>query len=250
MTWSRDAAGLTLALVAAAVVVTSDDIVPREVLRRVPAAAPNDTTPSDLPLHEVAAAAHGAWLGLMITGDGGWVDANRDLAGALASRGVSVVALDARAYLRAKRSPDVAARDVDRVLRHYTTWWARPRVLLVGYSRGADMIPFVANRLPPDSKARVGLVALVGLEPRVSFQFHSTDLVLNHTRPTDLPVLPELERLRGLRMLCVYTEDERDSMCRSLDPQLATPILHGRKHVLKRSSAHELAEIIVAALPD
>ena len=243
--WSRHAAGLALALVAAAIGATSD-----ATRRQTPVTtAPNDTGPRDLPLHEVTAASRGPWLGVMITGDRGWVGDDRDLAGALADRGVAVVALDVRSYLRAKRSPDAAAHDVDRVVRHYTRWWGRPRVVLVGYSRGADMMPFVANRLPADSKARVGLLALVGLEQRASFELHWTDLVLNRTRATDLPVLPELERLRGLRMLCVYGEDERDSMCRSLDPQLATPIVHAGPRQLKGRSAPDLARLIVGALP-
>ena len=42
----------------------------------------------------------------------------------------------------------------------------------------------------------------------------------DRARPDDLPVAPELARLRGLRLLCVYGSDEKDSGCRNADPSL------------------------------
>jgi type IV secretory pathway VirJ component len=205
--------------------------------------------PVDVAVHEVAPGRPGTWLAVFVTGDDGWSAADRELARALAKRNVAVAAIDARVYLRTRRTPDAAARDVDRLIRHYGVAWGRPRVALLGYSRGADLVPFIANRLPPDSRARVGLVALVGPGERASFEVHWTDVVLSRSRATDLPVLPELERLRGVRMLCVRGEDERDSICRRLDPALATPVTHDGSRRLAEGGSADLANRIVAALP-
>jgi type IV secretory pathway VirJ component len=43
-------------------------------------------------------------------------------------------------------------------------------------------------------------------------------------------VKPELEKLRGMRILCVYGEKEKDTLCRALDPQLATPVREPGSH--------------------
>lgn len=184
----------------------------------------------DLPLVEVPAApsvaggarsAPDSTLVLLVTGDGDWADIDRGIAGALTRAGAAVVALKARAYLQGgPRSPDGMARDVERTLRHYLPLWGRDRVVLVGYSRGAELLPFVATRLPADLRARVDLLAMLGLSTTASFQFHWSDIVTDRARRSDLPVAPELARLRGTRMLCVYGSDEKDSGCRGADPSL------------------------------
>jgi type IV secretory pathway VirJ component len=55
---------------------------------------------------------------------------------------------------------------------------------------------------------------MLGLGTRAGFEFHWQDIVRTVRRPSDLPTLPELERLRGTRMLCVYGTEETDSACR------------------------------------
>ncbi|MFN8571118.1 MAG: AcvB/VirJ family lysyl-phosphatidylglycerol hydrolase [Gemmatimonadaceae bacterium] len=215
------------------------------------ARTPNDSLsrPTDLPIHEVPAAQAGRWIAVFITGDGGWVGADRALAQELASRGVAVVALDARAYLRSKkRSPGSAADDAGRILRFYEELWNRDQVALIGYSRGADMMPFIANRLAADLKGQVGLVALLGLAPRASFEFHWSDLIRDTRKSTDLPVEPELERLRGKRILCVYGVDDRGSACRGVERGLATVVERSGAHRLDADDAPDLARTIIGAL--
>ena len=57
----------------------------------------------------------------------------------------------------------VAEQDVDRILRHYLAAWDKRNVVLIGNSQGADVLPFVVNRLPPHMRARVCLTALLSL---------------------------------------------------------------------------------------
>ena len=187
---------------------------------------------SDLPLIELPASRPGGRVvALFLTGDGGWAGLDRKVAEVLAERGVAVVGLDARAYLsRRKATPDIAARDVGRILRHYMQAWGRDRIALVGYSRGADMLPFVAARLPSELRTRLSLVAMLGLATTASFEFHWSDLLKDTERPTDRPVAPELERLRGTRMLCVYGTEEKNSLCRAADPALVTKVERPGEH--------------------
>lgn len=203
---------------------------------------------SDLPLTEVPAAGATRAVAVLLTGDGGWQAIDKGVAAALASHGVAVVGLNARSYLSgANRTPDDAARDVARVLRYYGARWGDGQLLLVGYSRGADMLPFVASRLPADLRARTGLVAMLGLARAASFEFHWTDMVRDTHRATDLPTAPELAKLRGLPLLCVYGADERDSGCRDADPSLVTRVERGGAHHFDGDYA-ALGDIILAHL--
>ena len=199
----------------------------------VPSAALAGPDVSDLPLIEVPArGSDAATLAIFLSGDGGWADLDRQIAGVLAEHGVGVVGLNSRAYLTQRRSPDQAAADVARVARAYTARWGARRLALIGYSRGATMLPFVATRLEADLRQRTALLAMLGLERNANFQFHWVDVVRGVHRADNLPVAPELERLRGQRMVCVYGTDETDSACRDADPALITKVERQGNHHL------------------
>jgi type IV secretory pathway VirJ component len=135
-----------------------------------------------------------------------------------------VVALNSREYLSSKRSPARVAADVGRIVRHYGKVFGKRELVLIGYSRGADIMPFVATRLPPELLAEVRLIALLGLAPNANFQFHLIDLVSNHHRSDDLPTIPEVTSLRGRDILCFYGVEEEEAACRSLPDSLATVV--------------------------
>jgi type IV secretory pathway VirJ component len=181
---------------------------------------PPDASVRGLPLTEVPARHPGDAVAVFLTGDGGFAELDRQIAHVLADSGIAVVALDTRSYLWQRRTPEETARDVARIARHYREAWGRERVVLVGYSHGADILPFVATRLPADLASHVTLLAMLGLGTGASFQFHFADLLRDIRRNSDLPIGPELEKLRGHRMLCIYGIEEDRSACRDADPAL------------------------------
>jgi type IV secretory pathway VirJ component len=213
------------------------------------AQASADTTAGRaLPIIEVPTAAAGATtLAIFISGDGGWADLDRRMSAELARHGVAVVGINARAYLGSHPTPDVLGRDVARLAYDYMARWKLDRLALVGYSRGADLVPFAATRLPADLRSRLSLVAMLGLAHAASFEFHWTDLLHDTARPTDIPILPELERLRGVRMLCVYGTREKDSLCRDADlPDLERVAREGDHHFDRDYEG--IADVVVGAM--
>jgi type IV secretory pathway VirJ component len=173
----------------------------------------------DLPLVEVPpkVAAGEDLMAVILSGDGGWASIDKGLGAALADRGIPVVGWNSLRYFWSPRTPETAARDLDRIVRHYSSAWARQRVLLLGYSFGADVLPFLVSRLPPDTRARVAGVGLLGLGTRAAFEFHVSNW-LGAGGDARYPTPPEVGRLKGLNVVCVVGADERDSACRSLPP--------------------------------
>ena len=171
---------------------------------------------NDLPLVEVPAKQPvGDLLAVIVSGDGGWAGIDKDVANDLAGKGVPVVGLNSLQYFWSARTPEGAAADLQRIARHYLAAWRRRELLLVGYSLGADVLPFMANRLPPDLQSRIRLIALLGPSRTTSFEFHLTDW-LGGSGGGDRPVLPEVAKLRGKPLLCLYGEAEQDSLCREI----------------------------------
>ena len=200
----------------------------------------------DLPLVEVPATGEDTTsLAVIISGDGGWASVDRQLGDALARRGVPVIGLNALKYFWKRRTPDEAGRDLERIVRHYMAVWKKDNAILIGYSRGADVLPFMANRLQSDLLAKVSVVALIGPERTVDFQFHLTDWLGNSTRKTDLPVGPEVQKLKGVKILCLYGDDESRSLCRDLDPAVVTVISRKGGHHFG-GDYQDLVEIILS----
>jgi type IV secretory pathway VirJ component len=203
---------------------------------------------ADLPLIEVPACGASRLVAILITGDGGWANADRGLSDALAARGVFTVALDAPRYLAQPRTPDGAAQDLDRILRHYLTDAERERVVVIGYSRGADLAPFMVSRLPTELRRRIALVALLSPSEWAGFQFHLIDLVTNIQRSGDRSVPEEVERLRGTPVLCIYGRGDRGAICPTVDSVLARPIVRAGGHGVERREGPALADTILAAV--
>jgi type IV secretory pathway VirJ component len=193
-------------------------------LARPPAATNQATAPSvrDLPLIELRPPNQSRELAVVISGDGGWASIDRQIGETFAADGVPVVGLNSLRYFWRARTPDQAGADLTRLLRHYLQAWNASRLLLMGYSRGADVLPFMVARLPTDLRDHIQVVALLGLSPEAGFEFHFADLLGGQA--SGRPTVPEIRRLRGLRLMCVYGTDETDSACPDLPPDVASVV--------------------------
>ena len=187
----------------------------------------------DLPLLELPEpGSTGDTLAVVVSGDGGWAGLDRDVAGQLAERGFPVVGLNTLQYFWTPRTPEGAAADLARILRTYLAAWKRKNALLIGYSLGAEVLPFMVDRLPPDLQGKVRLVTLLGPGRTTSFEFRLSEW-LGHGGGEDRPVLPEVARLRGKPLLCVYGSGEKaTSLCTTLAPSLATSVVLPGAHYL------------------
>jgi type IV secretory pathway VirJ component len=202
-----------------------------------------------LPVVEVRAGAYrDSTLAVLLSGDGGWAAGDRTIAATLARAGMSVVGLDVPSYLAVARTPEGASADLQRLLEHYLGSWHKRRVILIGYSHGANIAPFMVSRLPDSLRRRIDLLAMVGLEDHAAFGFHLADVVADVRHEGDLPVLPEVEKLRGLPMLCLRGRDDRRSLCPALPAAIArVETMSGGHRVLGREGG-EVGTLILSAV--
>ncbi len=191
-----------------------------------PATAPAPPSPvADLPLTEVPAAGETRdALVVWITGDGGFGVTDKGVTARLAERGYPVAVLNSLHYFWKPKTPEIAAQDLTRILRAYQATWKKDRFVLIGYSLGADVLPFLVNRLPTDLADRIATVVLLGPSRTAHFEFHVTDWLGNFKRKSDRQVLPEVERLKGRNILAFYGEDEKDTIGPDLANGLARVI--------------------------
>jgi type IV secretory pathway VirJ component len=183
------------------------------------------------PVIELPATGTSDRFAVMLTGDGGWRRIDDRVASVLRAEGIPIVGFDVPAYFRTRRTPEESACALGQVIRTYQERWQKQKVILIGYSRGADVLPFMASRLPDDLRASVQLVALLGPEEWIDFRFHpwwDPKRYLHHE--TQFPVLPEVEKLPPGKVLCLYGDAEQKTLCRQLDRRFTIVSESGGHH--------------------
>lgn len=142
---------------------------------------------------------------VLLSGDGGWASLDRSIAASFARRGIPTVGINSLRYFWSARKPEEAASDVGAVIEHYLARWRLEKVDLIGFSFGADVVPFIANRLPAAAAAHVGTVTMIEPSQSATFEVHVSDW-LPGAGTAGLPLAPEVRQLKPAP-LCLHGDD-------------------------------------------
>ncbi len=210
---------------------------------------PRNDNLQDLPLVEVKADHQEKdTFAIIISGDGGWAGVDREVARVLAEKNIPVVGLDALRYFWKPRTPEGATRDLERIIDHYSRAWNMKKVILIGYSMGADVMPFLAARIAHSLKEKIALIALIGPSHEAEFEFHFTEWIGGTGQGNTYPLLPEMKNLRGIKTLCLFGINEEDTLCRDtgLGNVKIIPLVDGHHF---GGDYRRIAEIIIKEMP-
>jgi type IV secretory pathway VirJ component len=221
----------------------------------VPAAArsgkgPSTADASDLPLVELPAEHPGKTLAVIVTGDGGWAGIDQQIGAILAEHGVSVVGFNSLKYFWNKREADEMARDLERTLAHYAAKWGAERFIVVGYSIGADVMPFMAGRMSAPTRDHLALVAMLGPGTHTEFEFRLSNWLTEENRPEGHAMIPEMPKLAKTPVLLVCGTEEEGTLCQNYKaPNVKNLILPGGHHFNKEYSQIALTILREAGIP-
>jgi type IV secretory pathway VirJ component len=171
----------------------------------------------DLPLIEVNTSdSTSDTFAVMLSGDGGWAGLDKEVADALMNKKIPVVGISSLQYFWNPRTPDGTSKDLARIINHYIEAWKKNKIILIGYSLGADVLPFMIARLPKDLIQSIKLAVLIGPSHSVDFEFHITDWIKS-ADSAKYSVLPEIKKIKDVKILGLYGKDETDTVCKELD---------------------------------
>jgi type IV secretory pathway VirJ component len=154
-------------------------------------------------------------VAILVSGDGGWRDLDKTIGEWLSTQGIHVVGLDALHYFWSKRTPQELAEDVAALVKDADPSGELP-VMLIGYSFGADTMPFAWPLLPKALQDRTKVIALMAPGQSTSFQVTISGWLGIDDSGYDIP--PAIASLPTDRVICVYGKEESDSAC--LSPRL------------------------------
>lgn len=162
----------------------------------------------NIPVVEVPAGQAKDTVTLFLSGDGGWRDLDRDVAGEMAKIGYPVVGIDTLRYYWQHKSPEQSAIDLAELMQHYRQKWGTKRFILTGYSFGADVLPAIYNRLAESEQQRVDAIILLAFARTGSFEIEVEGWLGNAGK--EAATGPEMAKLPAAKVVCIYGEEEAD----------------------------------------
>ncbi|MEB0045777.1 MULTISPECIES: virulence factor family protein [unclassified Pseudomonas] len=161
-----------------------------------------------IPVVEVPAGQAKDTVTLFLSGDGGWRDLDRDVAGEMAKIGYPVVGIDTLRYYWQHKSPEQSALDLAELMQHYRQKWGTKRFVLTGYSFGADVLPAIYNRLAESEQQRVDAIILLAFARTGSFEIEVEGWLGNAGK--EAATGPEMAKLPPEKVVCIYGQEEVD----------------------------------------
>lgn len=182
-------------------------------------------------------------LAIMISGDGGWEKLDRNLSRELQHRGISVVGWDSLRYFWKLRTPEQLGDDLSRVIADYQRRWGAHQVILIGYSFGADVMPFAYAHLMPTQRNSVDFISLLALAREADFKARIFGW-LGWGEHGTRDVLTALGALDLQRVQCIYGQNDKDAVCSELRERIFDVVMRPGGHHFDGDTV-KLADVIL-----
>ncbi|OEC52099.1 MULTISPECIES: AcvB/VirJ family lysyl-phosphatidylglycerol hydrolase [Pseudomonas] len=166
-------------------------------------------------------------LVIFYSGDRGWAPLEQAVSRNLNERGYGVLGISTQAYFWHEQPVADSAAQLDGLITVYRKIWNAPRVWLVGYSFGANVLPSLIDHLKPENRARITQLTLldptedvfleielgddmnVGWFNRISQSYRQLRKPVLHHDP-----LPALYPLEGqIPVNCFHSTENADGLC-------------------------------------
>jgi type IV secretory pathway VirJ component len=132
---------------------------------------------SALPIKTLATNDTAKPLVFYITGDGGWTGFSDSFLQSINKAGYPVLALNARKYFWKKKTPAAMANELNQLINKYLKQWKRDSLVLIGYSFGADVTPFLYNYAGTPFTKTVKQIVLMLPYTSTDFEVHLTEMI-------------------------------------------------------------------------
>lgn len=145
-----------------------------------------------------------------ITGDGGMKKFSVDIVNTLAGKGYPVIGLNALKYFWSKKTPAQAAGDVAALMQYYSGQWNNRSFILIGYSMGADVLPFIYNNLPSALQSQVQHLVFMSPSSNTDMVVHLSDMLGKASTPGSMNVPAAMNTITNKPLLLIFGQDETD----------------------------------------
>jgi type IV secretory pathway VirJ component len=147
-------------------------------------------------------------VALLISGDGGWYGFEQSIADNFAKQGIPTIGLDSKKYFWNRRTPEETAADIAKALNFYSNEWGRDKFILIGYSLGAEIVPFIVNRLPEEIRSKVESAVLLSPATTTDFEIHISNMLGMGNRQNTYNTIDEIKKM-SVPTLIIFGDGEK-----------------------------------------
>ncbi len=141
-----------------------------------------------------------------ISGDGGINNFSSKLSAGISQGGYQVFTLNAKNYFWGKKVPQQVADEIASFVQTRLANRKNQHWILIGYSFGADVMPFIINRLPGALKSKMSRAVFLAPSPTTDFQIRLLDMAgVNRRRSLD--VVTEINKMSLTRTVIINEKD-------------------------------------------
>jgi type IV secretory pathway VirJ component len=198
----------------------------------------------DLPLQYTGHTDTTTPLIVYLSGDGGMNSFTKTLIKSLNTQGYAVLALDSKDYFWKKKEPQQFATDMSQAISNYLKEKKRNSFIILGYSFGADVAPFLATRLPAALAGRCKHVIMLSPSANTEFEIKLTDM-LGFGNKKGKNVVNELNKM-SLPLVLFFGKDENDFPVKELTIKKQVVVMEGGHHY--DNNVDELAGKIIGTI--
>lgn len=163
---------------------------------------------NNLPIQEWPASAQNKPLIFYISGDGGMNSFSTGLCEMLNKKGFEVSALNAKTYFWDKKTPEQTTSDISKYLASKLNGRKNQQVVLIGYSFGADVLPFVINKLPQILNQKLLVSFFMAPSGSTDFEIHWSD-IFGGNKKRSMEVVSEINKINGNKIVILNGSEEQ-----------------------------------------
>lgn len=142
-----------------------------------------------------------------ISGDAGFNTFSKSFGEDLHTFGYDVFALNTKAYFWNQKTPEQTSSDIENYINQQLKNRKNQKVIVIGYSFGADVTPFVYNRFSNDLKNKIQKVFIIGPSKSNDFKIHLEEYFGQDPKGS-LLVIPEINKMTNIPLMVVLSDFE------------------------------------------
>jgi type IV secretory pathway VirJ component len=165
---------------------------------------------------------------ILLSGNGGWRDLDKSLTAYLNSKNISVLGLNTKQYLLSEKKPEQIAFDLETLMDRYDFKWKHDKVVLIGYSMGAEILPFVVNRMDERYTKKIQNIILIGPWQKATFKVKLADYIYETNEGEE--IYPELLKVKHINTYVICDDNEYALCLKPIDGKVDHDELSGGHH--------------------
>jgi len=142
-----------------------------------------------------------------ISGDSGFNTFTKNMGKDLHAFGYDVFALNTQSYFWNKKTPEQTSSDIEKYIDQQLKGRQNQKVIIIGFSFGADVTPFVYNRFSSPLKNNIEKVLIIGPSKTNDFKIHLGEYFGQEIKGS-LQVIPEINQMKNVPVMLILSDFE------------------------------------------